>query len=90
MTIDSLRDVTHVMDNLSPEQSQTLDQWSDQLQSVLRTAVEQGGPAAQRAKNWLNGVWLGHPGNLGGSDSWEDAGSWPHRRSTRMSCANAR
>lgn len=61
MTIDSLRDVTHVMDNLSPEQSQTLDQWSDQLQSVLRTAVEQGGPAAQRAKNWLNGVWLGHP-----------------------------
>jgi hypothetical protein len=33
---------------------------------------------------------LGHPGNLGGSDSWEDAGSWRHRRSTRMSCANAR
>jgi hypothetical protein len=33
---------------------------------------------------------LGHPGNLGGSDSWEDAGPWRHRRSTRMNCANAR
>jgi hypothetical protein len=25
---------------------------------------------------------VGHPGNLGGSDSWEDAGSWRHRGST--------
>ena len=61
MTIDTLRDVTHVMDNLSPEQSETLDHWSDQLQGVLRSLVQQGGPAALRAKNWLNGVWLGHP-----------------------------
>jgi hypothetical protein len=34
--------------------------------------------------------YMGHPGNLGGSDSWEDAGSWRHSGSTRMSCANAR
>jgi nitrite reductase/ring-hydroxylating ferredoxin subunit/uncharacterized membrane protein len=61
MSIDSLREVTHVMDNLSPEQTATLDNWSDQLQSLMRTAVDQGGPAARRAKNWLNGVWLGHP-----------------------------
>ena len=33
---------------------------------------------------------LGHPGNFGGHETWEDAGSWRHRRSTRMSCANAR
>jgi len=33
---------------------------------------------------------LDHPGNLGGSDSWEDAGSWRHSGSTRMICANAR
>ncbi len=33
---------------------------------------------------------LGHPGNLGGHETWEDARSWRHRRSTRMSCANAR
>jgi len=48
------------MDNLSPEQAQTLDEWSEQIQTVVRTTVEQGGPAARRVKNWLNGVWLGH------------------------------
>src|SRR3954469_24152183 len=61
MSIDVLRDVTHVMDNLSPGQNATLDQWSDQLQGLVRTGVEQGGPAALRFKNWLNGVWMGHP-----------------------------
>jgi catechol 2,3-dioxygenase-like lactoylglutathione lyase family enzyme len=35
-------------------------------------------------------VELGHPGNLGGHETWEDARSWRHRRSIRMSCANAR
>ena len=30
------------------------------------------------------------PGNLGGSDSWEDAGSWRHSGSIRRSCASAR
>jgi len=48
------------MDALSPEQTQMLDEWSDQVQGLLHTAVSQGGPAAQRVKNWLNGVWLGH------------------------------
>jgi nitrite reductase/ring-hydroxylating ferredoxin subunit len=61
MSIETLRDVTHVMESLSPEQTQTLDHWSDQLQGLLRTGIEQGGPAARRFKNWLNGVWLGHP-----------------------------
>jgi len=60
MSVESLRDVTRVMDNLSPEQAQTLDEWSEQVQTVVRTTVEQGGPAARRVKNWLNGVWLGH------------------------------
>jgi hypothetical protein len=36
------------------------------------------------------GLPLGHPGNLGGHETWEDARSWRHRRSIRMSCANAR
>jgi nitrite reductase/ring-hydroxylating ferredoxin subunit/uncharacterized membrane protein len=61
MRTDSLRDLTHVMDSLSPEQNRMLDSWSDGLQRVLATGVEQGGPAARRFKNWLNGVWLGHP-----------------------------
>jgi nitrite reductase/ring-hydroxylating ferredoxin subunit/uncharacterized membrane protein len=61
MSVETLRDVTRVMDNLSPEQTETLDHWSEQLQGVLRTTFEHGGPAAQRVKNWLNGVWLGHP-----------------------------
>ncbi len=46
---------------------------------------DQRGPGAGNREGQV-----GHPGNLGGSDSWEDAGSWRHRRSTRMSCANAR
>jgi hypothetical protein len=33
---------------------------------------------------------LSHPGNLGGHETWEDARSWRHRKSIRMSCANAR
>ena len=33
---------------------------------------------------------LDHPGNLGGHETWKDAGSWQHRGSTRMSCASAR
>src|SRR5689334_15811121 len=61
MTVDVLRDVTHVMDALSPEQTAVLDHWAEEFQQLLRTSVEQGGPAARRLKNWLNGVWLGHP-----------------------------
>lgn len=56
-----LRDVPNVIEMLGPDQSATLDRWSDSLQSLVRTAVEGGGPAALRLKNWLNGVWLGHP-----------------------------
>jgi hypothetical protein len=33
---------------------------------------------------------MGHPGNLGGHETWEDAGSWRHRRSIPMSCVNVR
>ena len=61
MTVDVVRDLSRVVDSLSPEQNQVLEQWSDQLQGLLNTAVSQGGPAARRVKNWLNGVWLGHP-----------------------------
>ncbi len=39
----------------------SLDQGSDDLQGLLHTVVSQGGPASRRVKNWLNGVWLGHP-----------------------------
>jgi transposase len=31
----------------------------------------------------------GHPANLGGHETWEDAGSWRHGRRTPMSCGNA-
>src|SRR5438132_14311469 len=61
MSVDVVGEINRVMDSLTPEQNQTLDQWSDELQGLLNTAVSQGGPAAHRVKNWLNGVWLGHP-----------------------------
>ncbi len=38
-----------------------LDGTSDQLQKWFATVVEQGGAPAQALKDWLNGVWLGHP-----------------------------
>jgi nitrite reductase/ring-hydroxylating ferredoxin subunit len=60
MTVDVVRDLTHVMDALSPEQTRLLDHTAKQVQGVLTSAIEQGGPAARRVKNWLNGVWLGH------------------------------
>jgi len=60
MTVDVVRDLTHVMDALSPEQTRLLDQTAEQVQGLLTNAVSQGGPAARRVKNWLNGVWLGH------------------------------
>jgi nitrite reductase/ring-hydroxylating ferredoxin subunit/uncharacterized membrane protein len=60
MSADVVLDVSRVMDSLSPEQNQMLDHWAEQLQGLLNTAVSQGGPAAQRVKNWLNGVFLGH------------------------------
>jgi nitrite reductase/ring-hydroxylating ferredoxin subunit/uncharacterized membrane protein len=53
--------IPSVEEVLTPEQNETLDQWSEQVQGLLNGAVTQGGPAAQQLKNWLNGVWLGHP-----------------------------
>jgi nitrite reductase/ring-hydroxylating ferredoxin subunit/uncharacterized membrane protein len=49
------------MDTLSPEQNQQLEQWGRVVQDWIKAAFSQGGPAGQRVKNWLNGVWLGHP-----------------------------
>jgi hypothetical protein len=54
-------DVPRVMESLGPEQNQMLDQWAYQVQSLVNTALAQAGPAATRFKNWMNGVWLGHP-----------------------------
>jgi len=48
------------MASLSAEQNQALDDWAGKVQGVLHAAVSQGGPTARRAKDWLNGVWLGH------------------------------
>jgi nitrite reductase/ring-hydroxylating ferredoxin subunit/uncharacterized membrane protein len=55
----SLREVTRLIEQ--SEQGAVLDQLAEQLQGIMRTAVEQGGPAARRLKNWLHGTWLGHP-----------------------------
>jgi nitrite reductase/ring-hydroxylating ferredoxin subunit/uncharacterized membrane protein len=59
MSVDTLREVTRLIEG--EQQAQQLDHWSEQLQGVLHSAVQQGGPAARRLKNWLNGMWLGHP-----------------------------
>src|ERR687886_524967 len=60
MITEALRDVTRVMETLTPEQNEMLDQWGRQVQSLVNTAVVQGGPAGGRGKKWVNGVWLGH------------------------------
>src|SRR5436305_10322916 len=59
MSVESLREVTRFIEE--SEQGRPLDQLADQLQAILRTGVEQGGPAGRRIKDWLHGVWLGHP-----------------------------
>jgi phosphatidylserine/phosphatidylglycerophosphate/cardiolipin synthase-like enzyme len=69
---------------------------------LLDTRVRPGGSHHQKfvvlrhpARPGLDVAYVGgidlvdRPGNLGGSDSWEDAGPWRHRRSTPMNCANA-
>jgi nitrite reductase/ring-hydroxylating ferredoxin subunit/uncharacterized membrane protein len=61
MTLDVVRDISHVVDALSPEQNRQLDELAELLQGLFNTVMSRGGPVAQRAKNWLNGVWLGHP-----------------------------
>jgi uncharacterized membrane protein len=38
-----------------------LDRVAEPLSHAVREAFERGGPAGQRAKNVLRGVWLGHP-----------------------------
>ncbi|MBV9329435.1 MAG: Rieske 2Fe-2S domain-containing protein [Chloroflexi bacterium] len=61
MTVDVVRDMSRVMDALGPEQNQQLDYWAGQYQKLLNTVTSAGGPAGRQIKNWLNGVWLGHP-----------------------------
>ena len=51
---------------------------------AARLGVAEGGHAGRI------GAELDRPGNLGGSDSWEDAESWRHSGSTPRSCVNAR
>ena len=38
-----------------------IDQIAEPLSQAVRGAFEAAGPAGQRAKNALHGVWLGHP-----------------------------
>ncbi len=38
-----------------------LDSLGDPLQNALNSLFKNNGPAAQQAKNMLNGTWLGHP-----------------------------
>ncbi len=48
----------------SPEvigRQEWLDRLADPLQKWLGAAVQRGGAPAQVLKDWLNGLWLGHP-----------------------------
>ena len=45
---------------------------------------------AARTLKERGGGLVDHPGNLGGSDTWEDSGPWRHSGSIRRSCVNAR
>ncbi len=88
MATDVLRNVTHVLDTVSPEQNAMLDRWADQLQGLVRTAVDQGGPAARRLKNWLNGVWLGHALHPALTDV--PVGAWTTGAVARPRCRSSR
>jgi hypothetical protein len=65
-------------------QKMMLRSWPNTLVSVRQVTQRNTG----RRTAGVDG--LDRPGNLGGSDSWEDAGSWRHSGSTPRSCAIAR
>jgi hypothetical protein len=35
-------------------------------------------------------LWVDHPGESGGPQTWKDEGPWRHSGNTRRSCGNAR
>ncbi len=61
MATETIRGAMRLVDDTISSQAGLLDRWSDQLQEWIRNAVSDGGPAARSLKNFLNGVWLGHP-----------------------------
>ena len=59
-------------------------------QRICELAQGQPGAQGQTCVPSPQNLRLDRPGNLGGSDSWEDAGPWRHSGSIRRSCASAR
>jgi nitrite reductase/ring-hydroxylating ferredoxin subunit len=56
------------------QQQNWLDPAAKQLQQLVSQALQQGGPGARRVKDFLNGVWLGHPLHVALSDA--PIGGW--------------
>ncbi len=61
MAIASPPGVGQVIDGVIEGQAQRLDPLAEQVQGWLRNAVARGGPTGLQLKNFLHGIWLGHP-----------------------------
>jgi nitrite reductase/ring-hydroxylating ferredoxin subunit len=60
MAAQSLESITRVVQT-GMGGERTLDGLAETVQGWLNQAVQGGGPSVQQAKDFLNGVWLGHP-----------------------------
>ena len=69
--------------NLLPHTRQPREEGSVQQPSALSSYV-----GVHRRRDGQGR--MDRPGNLRGSDTWEDSGSWWHSGSIRRSCVNAR
>lgn len=53
--------VARLFDDFVESEAPLLDAWGEQVQSLLGTVLTRGGETALRTKDFLNGVWVGHP-----------------------------
>lgn len=75
MTIaGEVTDVGKLVEGGIDAQKEWLDPLAEQLQKLLREAIQENGPPAQKLKDFLNGAWLGHPLHPALSDA--PIGAW--------------
>lgn len=59
--MDPVRTITTSISRSIDSQGQLLDTWAKAVQSPLASAAHAAGPLGQTIRDFLHGVWLGHP-----------------------------
>src|SRR5919202_1104550 len=61
MAVAPVRAVSDWLNGTIASQAEPLDSGGRTVQGWVASTFRVGGPGGQAVKNWLNGVWLGHP-----------------------------